>query len=179
MITDTFIFIFILSFILYKYNDKLHLFFGILILWILYKYYLNNTSAIHESITNISKSNKKEEYIDSNEYLKKLKKYRKYNTISFNKGIQYYKKYKKYLDKKTNSIKLKKIYLENSIYYLNKSKESFNEVVYKMDNISSINKLKGIIDNFYLNNYDFINDEINDKNLTKYIYEAPTAHNSF
>ena len=142
-------------------------------------YYLNNTSTIHESIANISKSNKKEEYINSDEYLKKLKRYRKYNTISFNKGIQYYKKYKKYLDKKTNTIKLKKIYLENSIYYLNKSRESFNEVVYKMDNISSINKLKGIIDNFYSINYDFINDEIINKDLIKYIYKAPVAHNSF
>ena len=44
---------------------------------------------------------------------------------------------------------------------------------------ATINKLKGIIDNFYSINYDFINDEIINKDLIKYIYKAPVAHNSF
>ena len=142
------------------YDNILHILLILFVLYIIYIYFTRNKSDIYEQLDKLIKTDKTNEFIDSNSDIKNISEYKKYNQKSFLKGIKYYKKINKYLDKldtdKTD--KYNKNILENCIYYLDESTYNFNQLANNINDIEIINNLKD-----YINKY-----KDNNKNIIKY-----------
>ena len=128
---------------------------------------------IIESIVEIESSDNGDQYYndDIKDYLKKIKKYKRYNLNDYNNGMKYYHKFMDTIHTLENRhLKHKRQYIENAKMYLNKSINHFQYITFstpersllqglKYDDFTSTKKAKKLhkyINNLYEISFDIL-----------------------
>jgi hypothetical protein len=166
MIYDLVMMLLIAGVILYFENISKCVIF-IIILYIIYRFFIENKTKIYDNITDTIKPNKLSEYIENNQDIKDIYEYKKYDNKSFMKGLTYYKKMNKYIDKldKNESLKTNKNIIENCEYYLDESKKYFLIICSSIDDLKESEILKNIISDYYRTKIELIESKRYDNGL--------------
>lgn len=129
MIEDFLVILLIFGSLLYFDNISKYII-VLLLLYFLFIVYKQKRTTIYDSVNDIVKSDKLSEYIESNDEIIDISKYKKYDKRSYLNGLKKFKKINKYLNKldKDNYIKKNKNIINNCYYYLDESVKNFKAI---------------------------------------------------
>lgn len=170
MLEDYLIILLIFGSLLYFDNTSKYII-GAIILYIIFTIYKQNKSSIYNNIQDTVKIDKLSEYIESNDEIVDISKYKNYDKRSFLNGLKKFKKIKKYFNKlDDNDIKIKKNIIQNCYYYLDESVSNFKAISNSID-VELIDEFLDKVDKYRTNMKIKIDDKKYDSGL---MYEYDT-----
>jgi len=152
MIQDYLIILLIFGILLYFDNVSKYAI-GIIIIYIIFTLYKQYKSDIYDKVNDTVKPDRLSEYIERNDEIIDISKYKHYDKRSYLNGLKKFKKINKYLDRlnNDNNVKINKNIIQNCYYYLDESVNNFKAISNSIDieniddYLDKVNKYKEIM----------------------------------